>query len=86
MARAIRSIEFAASLTEDEPLEADLVEEGFGYIPRVEVRHPGVERAGFLWLIALVVLEPEPSVAYAVPVYRGAIERALRRVLARRIR
>lgn len=82
LARAIRAIEFAASLTEEKPLEADLVEEGIGRVPRVEVRHPDVERAGFLWLVALVVLEPEPVVTYAVPVYRAAIEGAVSRVLA----
>jgi hypothetical protein len=82
LARAIRGLEFAAQLTDKKPLEVDLVESGLGRTPRVEVRHPDVERGGFLWLVALVVLEPEPEVTYAVSVYRDAIERAVRRVLA----
>lgn len=82
LARAIRGLEFAAALTDKKPLEVDLVESGLGRTPRVEVRHPDVERNGFLWLVALVVLEPEPKITYAVPVYRDAIERAVRRVLA----
>ena len=84
MARAIRGLEFAASLTDKKPLEVDLVQSGLGQTPRIEVRHPDVERSGFLWLVALVVLEPRPQVTYAEPVYRVAIERAVRRVLAER--
>jgi len=81
LARAIRAIEFDAKLAEGRPIEADLVESGLGGTPRVEVRHPLVERDGFLWLVAIVALEPEPAVTYAVPAYRGAIERAVRRVV-----
>lgn len=84
LALAIQAIEFDARLTEGQPLEAHLVEDGLGATPRVEVRHPTVERGGFLWLVALVALEPEPAVTYAVPVYRDAIERAVGRVLSMR--
>lgn len=82
LARAIRGIEFHAALTEGKPVEADVVDGGLAGTPRVEVRHPDVERGGFLWLVAIVVLEPEPAVTYAVPAYRGAIELATRRVLS----
>lgn len=84
IARAIRGIEYSTRLVDGRRVDADLTEDGLGAVPRVEVRHPDVERNGYLWLVAIVALEPTPKVTYAVPVYREAIERAVQRVLALR--
>lgn len=83
LARAIRSLEFDATLTEREPLEADVVEDGVGG-PCVEVRHPRLESRGVLWLVAIVGFEPAPAITYAVPAYRQTIELVLRRALPAR--
>lgn len=82
LARAIRSMEFDARLTEGDPLEADVVEGGVGG-PRVEIRHPRLESRGVLWLVAIIALEPAPAISYAVPAYRQTIELVLRLVLRR---
>lgn len=82
IARAIRGIEYSTRLVDGRRVDADLTDGGLGVVPRVEVRHPDVERNGYLWLVAIVALEPKPRVTYAVPVYREAIERAVQRVLA----
>ena len=82
IARAIRGIEYSTRLIDGRRVDADLTDDRLGAVPRVEVRHPNVERNGFLWLVAIVVLDPAPRVTYAVPVYRAAIKRAVARVLA----
>lgn len=82
IARAIRGIEFSTRLVDSRRCDAHLTDGGLGGVPRVEVRHPDVDRGGTLWLVAIVALEPEVEVTYAVPVYRDAIEQTLRRVLA----
>ena len=48
IARAIRGIEFAPRLVEGKRCEADLTDNGYDGVPRVEVRHPDVERDGYL--------------------------------------
>lgn len=83
IARAIRAIEFDATLIE-ERLEADVVETGRGHVPRIEVRHPVAEHHGVLWLVAIIAIEPEPAITYAVRAYRRTIELALRSVLSAR--
>ena len=82
LARALSSIEFSAHLVDGRRCVAMATSEGLGAVPRVEVRHPGVERKGHLWLVAIVALEPEPRVSYAVSIYREPIERAVCRILA----
>lgn len=84
LARAIRALEFDAQLAEGQPVEPDVIETGLGCVPRVEVRHPLGEGRGALWLVAVIALEPAPSIAYAVPSYRKTIELALARVMEAR--
>jgi hypothetical protein len=75
---AMRSIEFNArhcrasfTGTAGAPLD----------VARVEVRHPIPAKDGTNRLVGVVALEPEPRVAYVVPMYEDAIRRMLARAL-----
>lgn len=81
LARALSGFEFDVTLVSGRRCRA-LIEAdgGVGTGPRVEVRHPEVQRQGHHWLVAIIALDPM-RVAYAVPMYRDSIERVLRRVV-----
>lgn len=81
IARALRGIEFDVALVSGRRCCALIEANGeVGGGPRVEVRHPDVERRGHQWLVAIVALDPV-CVTYAVPIYRDPIERSVRRVV-----